>query len=430
VASPSWAECATQLKNGIKPHTDFLAHLATQISNWDTAEQSVEGDHLPAAIVGGGKEMRRRCSGAHDPALARNIWVAWMREVCALAGFPERDIEGMAARIHRYMHTNSYTFNDRNWTRGAPSAGGSNVGNGELKRLTVDHEGYNCQLGSIETKTIEIVRDQNLGVYKNAEIAEVRGIDRSQDNVGYVGSGVRVPLPVLHAGSGDGGSVLLNASFDTTFVGTGTDKVSNWTIGTDATKVTAETTNYYTAAPGSSQNQALAIAASTDEISQKLNVRRIDALGERVPWITAVPVKKSAAGVTGTVTLRWGSKTQAFDLSTYADTNWHVLVPDMDEDLYYHQWKEDEPDVAVAWASVSAEIYVGHVIFKPMTRIDGTWWSLLGGSTAFLLRDLFTAADSGAAAADAEMMYSAWWAGLPWFTLPTENTGSETITDP
>lgn len=430
MASPTWAECATQLKNAVKPHTDLLAHLATQISDWDTAEQSVEGDYLPSAIVGGLKELRRRLSAAHDPALVRSAWNGWLLEVCALAGFPERELETMAARVHRYMHDNSYSFNDRNWTRGAPSDGGSNVGDGALYRLTVDHEGYNCQLGSIETKTIEIVQDQNTGVYKNAEIAELRGTDRSQDNVGFVGSGARARLLSLHAGGGDGGSDLLNASFDQTFSGTGTDKIPSWTIGGTAGNVTAETTNYYRSAPGSSVNAGLAIAASTGEITQALSVRRINAIGERVPWFLAVPVKKTASGDTGTVTLKWGNKSQAFDLSGYATTNWTVLVPDMDKDLYYRNWKEDSPDIEVEWASTSDVLYIGEVIWKPFTLVDGTWWALLGGGTAFLMRDLFTAADTGAAAADGEMMYSAWWAGLPWFTFPTNNAGSETIADP
>jgi hypothetical protein len=152
-------------------------------------------------------------------------------------------------------------------------------------------------------------------------------------------------------------------------------------------------------------------------------------MGERVPWMVQVAYKLSA-GATGTLTIKMGSVSEAKDLSTVGDTNWHVLAITADKDLYYRNWREDAPDVEVEVTNLSgATLNIDDLIFAPLTNVDGTWWWLVGGATAFLQRDAFTVADTGGAAADAEMMWSAFRAGVP-VSLPTNNAGAETITDP
>ena len=129
MSSPSWAQSATQLTNAVKPYADLFADLPTIVTSIDSAEQDLEGDFLPAAVVASLAQLRRRLSAAAGYDNQRTIWNAWLRETCRVAGFPERSFDDMAVRIHRYMHDNSYTFNDRNQT--IPTTGtadGSNVG--------------------------------------------------------------------------------------------------------------------------------------------------------------------------------------------------------------------------------------------------------------------------------------------------------------
>lgn len=444
MATPTWAEAATQLTETMQALTDLYADLPTLVTTIDTAEQALEGDFLPNAYTAELSSWRRNLSDAIAPERAYRIWVAWLREVCRIANLPEGssgNVVDMAARVHRYMHDNSYTFNDRNLTVAATgSAGGSNVGNGTLSVLAVDWEGYNLQCPTAETKTWECVRDQNLGQLKGNEVFQVRGQDRSKDWLDWTGSGILTTAYAMHAGSGTGGSVLRNSSWDSAFSGTGTDKIPGWTIAGTASKITADTSNTYRAAPGASTSQALAFendAAATNQVYQALSSTRISALGERTPWQCQVAYKHSAGSITGTLNVKLGNQTLAVDLSG-ATTAWQIASLPYDKNLYYRNWKEDAPDIEVEVVNLSAgTLYVDDLIFAPLTLVDGLWWWLVGGSTAFLQRDLFTHAVSGGAAADAEMMFMAFWAamangrrGIPWFSFPTDNGGTETISDP
>ena len=435
MAAPTWAENATQLKNGVKCFTDLIATLGTFVTDVDNLQQDLEGDHYPDAAIAFASDLRGTLTEAVSRARVRGLWDAWANEALRIAGVPERvedDPVAAYARVARYMHEQSFTFNDRNWTRGAASAGGGNVGTGTVARLTVDWEGYNIQGGHVETKTLECSRDQNLGVLKGAEMFEVRGEDRSKDLLDYQGSGIRAEIYCMHAGVGTGGSYAQNSSFDSAFVGSDTAKVPGWTIGGTAGNVTYDSTDSFCPAPGSSVNACVVIAAAAGvtELTQLLTVKNIDALGERTPWMMEVAYKKSSAGATGTLNLKMGSKTTALDLSTVGDTNWHVLQFTIDKNVYYRNWKQDAPDLEIEVDTLSAgTLKLDAFKFAPWTRIDWAWLWVSGGATAFLQRDSFTIADSGPAASTSEMMFAADWAGVP-VNLPSNNAGGETITDP
>lgn len=438
MAGPTWAEAATELKNLVKPRTDLEAHFPTQVTDYDTAEQSAEGDFLPARVVGGLADMRQRMSDAIGWPDHLFDWNAWVLEGLRVAGQPADDPYG---RIHRYMHEQSYSFNDRNWTRGAASAGGANVGNGTLKRLSVDWEAYNLQGGHVETKTWECVIDQSLGARKGSEVFRCAGEDASKDNLDYQGSGIAVRVQAMHSGSGAGASALQNSSWDALFSGSSTDKVPGWTIAGTASKITAGTSGYRTA-PGASAQGTLVFAddaAATNSVEQALSVRNLSAQSERTPWFVVVAYKKSSAGATGSLVITLGNKTTTLDLATVADTDWHQLFFTIDKNVYYRNWKVDAPTVKFAVTNLSAgTLTLDDAIFERWTLVDGCYYFLTGGATAFLIRDYFTTADTGPTAAGSEMMYAAARAGvLPMGTdpgmivnLPSNNAGSETITDP
>lgn len=447
MGSPTWAEAATQLTNGIKPFADLLADLSTILASIDSAEQALEGDHMPAAVVGNLAGLRNALSVARGRAQQRAIWTAWMREACRVAGLPYTRLQDMHTHLHRYMHDNSYSFNDRNQTIPATaSPDGSNVGTGDCAVLAVDHEGYSLQTALSETKRLECVQDQNTGRLKNAEVFELRGEDAAKDDCELAGSGIIERIYAMHAGSGEAGSHLSNSSGDREYNGSGTDKIPGWTIGGTAAKITRDTTaaNIYRAVPGSTSNASFAFAddaAATNEITQALSVKRINALGEMTPWMLQCAYRHSAGSITGTLNLKMGSSTQAIDLSG-ATTSFQVARMDRDKDLYYRNWKEDAPDIEIEVVNLSAgTLYIDDIIFAPLTQIGGLWWWLVGGATAFLMRDFFTHATTGGAAADADMMWSFIDAffdprgGRPviptaWAAFPTNNAGAETISDP
>lgn len=434
----TWAEGATQLKNCVKPRTDLEAHFSTQLTNEDTAIQSAEGTWMPSRVVGGVGAFRRRLSDAIAWGEHREDWVAWMFEGLIVAGQPGDDAPG---RIHRYMHEQSFSFNSRGWTRGTPSAG-SNTGTGTLRRLTSDWEGYTLQGGHVETKTFECIADQNFLADRGAERFRISGEDSGKDNLDFQGSGAyRRLLQAQHSGSGDGGSRLQNPSWDAAFNGSGTDKIPGWTIAGTASKITAGTSGYRTA-PGASSQGTLVFendGAATNSVEQALSLRRISVQDERTPWMVSVAYKKSSSGATGSLVITLGNKTTTLDLSTISDTDWHQLFFTVDKNVYYRNWKVDSPVVKFAVTNLSAgTLTLDDSCFNTWTLIDGTYWWLQGGQTAFLHRDSFTAADSGPTPSTSEMMYAAARAGvLPMgespgliLNLPVHESGSETITDP
>lgn len=436
MATTTFAQASTALTSAVKPFTDLIADYSTIISSIDTAEQNARGDYLAGAVSNTLAEFRRRIASAQDPRLHRVLWNAWGLEVMRQEGLPFANpaTEEFWYWIHRSMVANGDDFNDRNLTVASTgTADGGNTGDGTLSVLAVDWTGLNLQYPTSETKTWECIQDQNTGRNKGNELFQVRGEDASKDLADETGSGGVWRVPVQHAGAGrtGGGSVLQNSSFDSSFSGSGTDKIPGWTIGTTAGDFTRNTSTIYQLVPGRTTGASLQIAAGTDEITQKLSVRDVNALGERVPWVLQVAIKKTGSSDTGTVTLKCGSQSQAFNIANapFNNTNWNVARLDIDKDLYYHNWKEDDPDIEVEWSSTSDVMYLDALKFAPMTQIDGLWYWLDGGETAFLRRDLFTHAVSGGAWADAEMMNSARIAGLP-ISLPTVNNGTETVSDP
>lgn len=449
MASATWAEISAQLKNGIKPFTDLLTIFPTIVTSIDTAEQAYEGDFMPGGIEAALATLRSDLSATYGRSKVRAVWNAFGREVMRLGGFPETDpgqasgVPGQVgtsgvdlwARLHRHMHDNSLTFNDRDWTRGAFSAV-TGTGTGLPLRLSVDWEGYNLQGGHVETKTWECYVDQNTGALKGAEQFWCRGEDRSKDALDYQGSGLFLgPYVVKHSGSGS--TPIRNASWDASFSGTSTDKIPNWTIAGTAANITAATgaSNIFVASPGVtpalSGSLLFAIdGAATNEVTQALSVANISAGGERVPWMAQVAYRCNNAGCTGTLNLKMGNQTATKNLATVGDTNWHILSMTIDKNLYYRNWKEDAPDIEIEVVNLAVgTLNVDALRFAPWDYIDGAYYWIPGGATAFLQRDKFTTADSGPTAATSELMYAADYAQLP-ISLPSATAGGETVTDP
>lgn len=435
MAAPTWAEQSTQLRTAIKCFTDLYTIIPTIVTDVGTLEEAAEGDFLPGAIQSFTGYLRGKLSETMARGWVRGIWDAWCQEIMRLGGFPENVYEdpvGAYARLHRYMHENSKTFNDRDWTRGSMTAGGSNVGTGVPGRLTVDWEAYNLQFGDVETTTFECVRDQSMGVLKGAEEFEVRGEDASKDLLDVQGSGMRGSrIFVMHAGSGEGGSRLQNASFAASFSGTGTDKIPGWTISGTAANITQDTSSPYNTPPGVTTAASLlfAVDAGTNIVSQALTVQNIDVLSERTPWMFMVAYQCQNAGCTGTLTLTMGSKTKALTIGGVGDTSWHVLQFSYDKNLYYRNWRQDAPVCSISVANLAVGTFkVSNAIFAPLTYVNGTWVWFPGGATAFLQRDVFTAANTGPTAAGSEVMFAANWARLP-MSLPTATAAGESEAD-
>jgi len=430
MADPTNTEIQTTITNLCKLWWDHIEDCDGDVGQFDTIEQALEGDYIPSGVTSVLERVRAAWSAGVDPDLFAEAVSACWRDYGKYISAPEGEVGlDLLERIKRWMHEQGtpVTINRRDVTFATPSAGVSNQGDGNLVRCTVDQEDYTLDAVHLELHTAECVEDQSTGTEPGAEVFEFRGIERTKGLIGYAGSGFKDRFTCHHAGTGAGGSLLGNSSFDQTFSTTESSaKVPRWTIVGTTTNVTQETSVYFQAAPNSSQDYSVKFTGDA-ELTQPLTEASIDIDPTR-PYMLDVPYKKSAAGVTGTLTIKCGGTSTNVDLSTVGDTDWHRLRLTLDKTAYYLNWKEDAPDIEIEVATLAVgNLYVDGVVFDQMDLWDGTYHWLVSGETPFLRRDVFTWTDA-LAGSDGRLAKFFWWMGFGSF--PNATGGAETWADP
>lgn len=302
------------------------------------------------------------------------------------------NLQGLLDDIYDRMIASGDRISSRQVTYDTPSAGGSNVGSGTLLRLTVDEEGLDLENCHTELKTAECVGDQSTGTDRHEELFALYGGTAGRDALELLGSGRAVPLRALTPRVG--GSVVQNPSFD---VVPTASALQGWevTAGSIA-DLAGDTTNFYRGYRGVAAPAGLELEGNVS-ISQKLsNLGK--SLNAAVPYYLQLVINRLSTGADGTLTIRLGATSKAFTLSSLAASGFVVCRLDVDEGLYYDNFREDELDVSIELAGGSTfGAVIDDVILAPMTPFDGSWWALVGGATPFLRDDVFTMTDTEAA---------------------------------
>lgn len=434
MASPTRAEIEAQGTAGVKVLERERVQFDTQlVSDCDALVDVLEGDYTPSGLQAFVRTVRSRASDCLDPLVVQALFGPLFREYGKFAGFAEAsdgDFFDLLRRIKDYMADNSLAITSRQITYTAPSAGGSNVGNGTLVRLSVGDRGESLECCTVETKTAECVQDLAQGATQHAEVFLFRGANGPIDRLSLAsyGSGMARSVRAFtkHAGVGDGGSLLVNSSFDTYSSGA-TQPFAGWDVDT-AANIAQDTTNYHRHAPGSSTNGSLKFTGNA-VLSQKIAPNGIPAiqLSRFQPYCLELMYNREVGVGDGTLRIRMGATTVTVALA--AQTGWNKLRLTMNSGLWMRTFDESSMDITVELASrTTGYVLVDDVIFAPMIPYDGTWWWLVGGTTAFVMRDVFSAADSGGAPATGKISYWLWRAGL--ISLPSSTGGSVTWADP
>ncbi len=428
MASPTLAEIQAQGRNAVDIIEDLRAHFdSTQLTQLDTLNQSLEGDFTPDALSSWATTVRGQMSAMLSPSILQAFWIPVLREHGKFINVPERlDVSTLLRRIYDWMDDNSEAVETRNITYATPSAGGGNTGNGSLKRCTKDERNYDIESCHVEAKTLECVFDANSGTRKHAEVFEMRGVESSIDLLGLAGSGERFKGQIIskHSGSGAGGSLLPNSSFDAYNSGGTTDKFAGWTMDA-AGLCDQDTTNFYRTAPGASTSGSLRFLqnGTINVILRSRNIR----LSKEIPYGLRVMFNRQVGGADGTLTIALGSQTT--NVAMAAQTGWNELMIPLDTNSYFDNFNEDDLDVAITLSGgATFGLLIDDVILAPLPKVDGTFWWLTGGDTAWLVDDVFTMTDSGGAAGTGKLNYWLWRAGLGY--LPHASGGSITWTDP
>ena len=447
--TPTEAEIQTQWKNtvaileAIRNFADGT--MAGAGGKFDTLIQSLEGEYTPLELADFVNTTRSGLSTLITPSQATAALTPVMYEYARILATSATLGQGSGYRtpaelfraIYEWFHANSLSVASRSISYDASvTAGGSNVGNGALTRLTVDENGYNLEACHVEKKMFRCRADQNSGTDKNAEVFEFVGTAASYDSLlrGAYGSGEsqRTTIVSKHAGTGNGGSLLTNSSFSE-YSATGTPKFTAWTESAGGAQVSQDTVNYYRTHPGAQTNASLKITGGSGIVTlkQPLTAMRVRRLDPNTPYFFRImvnPTIGSASG--GAIVIRVGSQSVTTNVSALS-SGWNELTLPLTNVNWFRNFDQDAFDVEIEWsaASTSGYILVDDVIFAPWDLIDGTYWCLRGNAathTAWAVDDTLTVTDAGGAPGTGKIQ---WWLFVSGFGyLPS--SGSPTFTDP
>lgn len=449
--TPTEAEVQTQLKAVVGSLESFRSHVdGTQAGaggKWDTLLQALEGDYTPAELAQWVNTFRAQCSTLLSPSFAASALLPLLQEYAGVIDRAASGTQGFGTgkrtpgELFRavydwcvatgvYVTTRAITYDT------SATAGGSNVGNGAISRLTVDENGFDLEACTVEKKLFKCVSDQNSGAQATAEVFECIGEAASFDSVSRAsfgsGTGANVTIFSHHAGNQRGGSLLTNSSFST-FDSTATPKFAGWTLASGAAgDITQDTTNYYRTFPGASVDASLKMTwgSATITLAQSLDDMRVRKLDPDVPYVLRAMVNKSIGSASGgTLTLRLGATEIDVALSGLS-SGWNEVILAFDEGLWFRNFNEADLAVEIEWATgTSGYLLVDDVILCPMDYIDGTYWFLRGNAASpvnWLVDDILQFTDTGGAPATGKIQWWLWVAGFGY--LP--NSGSSQITDP
>lgn len=144
------------------------------------------------------------------------------------------------------------------------------------------------------------------------------------------------------------------------------------------------------------RSNSFSISVSTNSTTWKISRNMEDAVTADpfTPVLMGVPLYMNTSW-TGTVTLGWGSKTQAFTEADLTATDWVWLFPDRDVDIYPVSFDQDDAEWSVSIAQTSTnEIAIGGVYASVGTLYEDVWYWYFADQAQATVNSTFTMADS------------------------------------
>lgn len=411
----------------------------------DVLVQSLEGEFTPSGLSAFGTAVRDGASGLLSASLASAAITPILYEYARILptgtdsqgyGSTYQSLGDLFSAIRQWFLDTSKTVESRAITFDTSvTAGGSNIGNGTLSRLTVDSDGFPLEACHVERKQLRCRADVNTNAQQEAEVFEIAGEPSSPDNVlwGSYGSGdaSRRLLVSRHAGSSQGGSFLNNSSFST-YSATATPKFAAWTETAGGGQLAQDTTNYYRSHPGASVPAALRVngGGGTVTLTQPLTAMRARRLDPNTPHFLRVMVNPTVgSAVGGTLTLRLGSQTATLAVASMA-SGWQELCIAVGTACWPRSFMEADLAVEIEWSSsTSGYLLIDDAIFTTWDLVDGTWWLLRGAAashTPWALDDILAVTDTGGALGTGKIQE--WLVRAGFGCLPS--SGTPTFADP
>lgn len=306
--------------------------------------------------------------------------------------------------LHRDFVDNNRTVKRRAITRGAATAGGSNVGDGWFYRLTVDFRneliqsdprpvGYTARV-TADSSTLPVGRE-NWRIEADSAI----GKDTLTNSFGFAESETMSTVTSLTSG------LLLNPSFDAGG-SSSTNKVPSWT-DTAGAAITASYvsivdgdgtaggtgTNAIAAFEGATTGRYLSVATGT-----AIEIQQVRPLQVTSPFVAGVWARK-VGSPTGNLVLKVGTRTKTISYASDLTTSWQFFALDP-QDWWPRRWVRagDGEGVVVALdfddPASTNQIHVDSVTLAPMTRVNQTYLAAGAGATPWQIEDTIAYTDS------------------------------------
>lgn len=301
-------------------------------------------------------------------------------------GYPETDVVTILQRLYQDNAQGGVTIKTRSPVFGSIT-GPTGTGNGNIYRLTKDQYNFTVETPWAESKSFKCTADGSSGAVVNEELFTFYGTAQGKDLLDVRGSGSLSAIRSYSARD----SLLLNPSFSN-YSGTlpTVSGITNWTLDSGTLPV-IDTTNYYRGSFGDTAPAAAKFAANA-VISQLLSVRG-STVDPNTPYVLIVAYNRSIGSGDGTLTITMGSKTASVVMA--AQSGWQRLAITLtNADAWFLNWGNTSPSIKVAlsgWGT--GYVLVDDVLFVPMVNVDGSWFTIAGGSTPFLYQDAFTWSD-------------------------------------
>lgn len=356
---------------------------------------------------------------------ARRVFDPILRQMAVAIDYPQPGgaIEGIWEALYDYMVENGQTINDSEDTIDTSySAGGSNVGNGEVVVLTVDEEGN--KLGWLPDSAWELrcLEDARTLGDTGIERWRLKGTDRHPYNLDLDNSGTGTLADGFRTASADlSKSYVRNPSWND-YVLDGSNNLTSlpgWTQNDGASLSTNLAINESSAArptPGETTSTSLQFNGDETVYQDLVSVAGAQ-INPNLPFLIDVAVAKTGTP-TGTVRIRLsgtvGSGGVTATLANGAMTGsgtYDRLRIAIGANCWPKNFNANNLKIQISLessGSIDGSNYftVDDLLFLPLTRVGrlgdprvgrgsmGIYLGIIGGSTPFVRNDLFTAGDS------------------------------------
>lgn len=401
--SANWTQTWSKITNGTKAIEDQRRNIAstflTQLSTIIDLTPALESPNQ-AAFLAGFQAVRGSFAAAVSSPAWQVVWSANLLQLgqiistlVASVQTPSTDINTIIDSLTEYMMDAGYRIETRDITRGAwtPVPAYTPNFNGDVVRLTVDRWGNPLESGFADVVSFVCQLDAQSGTNFGQEVFSVVGrrfLDILTALDTTFGSGLSASMTGVTGDTTQ--ALILNPSFSDSS-GTGASfQLTNWdqtfSGGATAAQLSTDTTNYYRPCAIESTPASLKMTAGGSAIFTQTLASRRGALTPNTPYFSQLAINNVIGAGAGSVTVSIGSKTWLYTF-TGLETDWVLLRPTIDEDLYFENFNETDLEVVITVQCSAGYILIDDFLWAPMTPFDGVLYSVVGGDVTFLVDD-------------------------------------------